>query len=204
MPEADRLRRHFDGKVRDLRDRRLTAVDYWDLYGFGPEPASWDYGDWHHAVMGVELGADHGPVTVTWTNTFYPYGVEVFHDPIDHHLMLGEDGPQRIGPYVDDSGPWAARLDSVILGATCHWERFQIGPSRWPDGSIAGPAYSVDVPIALRLDFTAGPVWFVAAIPQLPDPRRVFIPGDKIMVVFSPQKMHDMGFDELEFLQAPS
>jgi hypothetical protein len=56
------------------------------------------------------------------------------------------------------------------------------------------------VPITLRLDFAAGPVWFVAGIPQLPDPQRVFIPGDEIMVVFSQQKMHDMGFSELEFL----
>jgi hypothetical protein len=70
------------------------------------------------------------------------------------------------------------------------------------DGSIAGPAYSVDLPVALRLDFAAAAVWFVAGIPQLPDMRRVFIPGDEVMVVFSREKMRDMGFDDPAFLQA--
>lgn len=91
----------------------------------------------------------------------------------------------------------------MIRGTACHWERLQIGPSRRADGSIAAPAYSVDVPVALRLDFTAAAVWFVAGIPQLPDLRRVFIPGDEIMVVFSGDKMRDMGFDNPAFLQAP-
>lgn len=189
--------------MRGLRGRRLDRVDYWDLHAFGAESASWDYGDWHHAVMGVELGTDRGPVTVTWTSTFYPYGVEVFHEPIAHHLVLGEDGPQRIGPHVDDGSPWVGRLGSVILDAACHWERFRIGPSQRADGSIIGPAYRVDVPIALRLDFAAGPVWFVAGMPHLPDLRHVSIPGDEIMVVFSPRHMRDMGFDEGEFLQTP-
>lgn len=48
-----------------------------------PEPARWDYGDWHHAVIGVQLSTDAGPVTLMWSNTFHPYGVEVFDDPIE-------------------------------------------------------------------------------------------------------------------------
>ena len=43
----------------------------------------------------------------------------------------------------------------------------------------------------MRLDFAAGSIWIVAAIPQLPDPQRVVIPGDEIMVVFSARKMRD-------------
>ncbi|MBQ0907077.1 hypothetical protein, partial [Micromonospora sp. U21] len=166
--------------MRDLLGRRLTSVDYWDVYNFGPETASWDHGDWHHAVMGVQLGTDLGPVTVTWTNTFYPYGIEVFHEPIGHHLILGESGPERVGPDVNGQSPWAPLLGSRVRGTAFRWEQFQIGPSRRTDGSIAAPAHSVDVPVALRLDFAAGPIWFVAAIPQLPDPRRVFILGDEI------------------------
>jgi hypothetical protein len=202
--EADGPGGHFEGKLRDLRDRRLTVVDYWDVHNFGSEPASWDFGEWHHAVMGVQLGTDLGPVTVTWTSTFYPYGVEVFHEPIEDYLVLGESGPERIGPHVDGTSPWAPLLGTTIRGTACHWERLQIGPSRRPDGSIATPANSVDVPVALRLDFTAAAVWFVAGIPQLPDPRRVFIPGDEIMVVFSGEKMRDMGFDDPAFLQVPT
>ncbi|MCW3820163.1 hypothetical protein ONA91_37610 [Micromonospora sp. DR5-3] len=56
------------------------------------------------------------------------------------------------------------------------------------------------MPVALRLDFAAGSVWFIAGIPQLPDPRRVFILGDEIMVAFSAEKMRDMGFDDPAFL----
>jgi hypothetical protein len=41
----------------------------------------WDYGDWHQAVMGVQLTTDQGPATVTWTDTFYPYGVEIRPEP---------------------------------------------------------------------------------------------------------------------------
>jgi hypothetical protein len=59
----------------------------------------------------------------------------------------------------------------------------------------------VDVPIALRPDFLTGAVWFVAAMPQFPEMRRVFIPGDEIMVAFSPDKMQEVGFDGPAFLR---
>ena len=94
--DIDRARGRFEATLRVLRGRRLTAVGYWDVHNFGPEPAPWDYGDWHHAVMGVELGTDLGPVTVTWTDTFYPYGVEVLDEPIEHRLASGDEGPERV------------------------------------------------------------------------------------------------------------
>ena len=66
---------------------------------------------------------------------------------------------------------WAPCVGSPIRDAACHWERLRIGPGRRADGSIAGPVYSVDVPVAVRLDFAAAAVWFVAGMPQLPDTR---------------------------------
>jgi hypothetical protein len=117
---------------------------------------------------GCQLSTDQGPVTLTWTATFYPYGVKVFHDPITDHLVLGEDGPQRVGPDDNDPGVWEPYLGSPIHGGIFNWERLEIGPSRRADGTIVGAAYTVDVPIALRVDFQAGAVWFVAAIPQFP------------------------------------
>ncbi len=140
--DVDGSRGRFDGTLRALRGRRLTAVDYWDVHNFDSEPAPWDYGDWHHAVMGVQLGTDLGPVTLTWTSTFYPYGVEVFHEPIEHHLVLSEAGPERVGPNGDGTSSWGLCLGSVIRGTACHWERLEIGPSRRADGSIAGPPRS--------------------------------------------------------------
>jgi hypothetical protein len=61
----DDARARFEAKLHALRGRRLTAVDYWDVHNCGTEPMRWDYGDWHHAVMGVEFSTDQGPVTVT-------------------------------------------------------------------------------------------------------------------------------------------
>lgn len=170
------------------------AVDYWDLHDEDPGPARWDHGDWHHAVMGVGLGTDAGPVTITWTNAFFPYGVEVFHD---QRLVSREGGLERISPQ---GSVWGSYLGTAILGAAFHWERLDLGPCRRMDGTVVEPARTVDVPIALRLDFDAGTVWFAAAMPELPDPRRVFVPGDEIMVVFSGEKMRDMGFADPAFL----
>ncbi|GAB3955153.1 hypothetical protein GCM10027614_63580 [Micromonospora vulcania] len=199
--EVDDPRTRFEAKLSALRGRRITAVDYWDLHHFGPDSEPWDYGDWHHAVMGVELTTDLGPVTVTWTDTFFPYGVEVFHDRPEDHLVVGEGGPQRNGPDADPAGPWTRHLGSPIRGTASHWSRQEMGPARRADGSIAKPAYSVDLPTAIRVDFDAGSVWFVAAIPQPPEMQRVFIPGDEIMVVFSSEKMRDMGFGGPAFLR---
>jgi len=176
-------------------------VDYWDVHNFGPEPAPWDYGDWHHAVMGVELGTDLGPVTVTWTDTFYPYGVEVLDEPIEHRLASGDEGPERVGPDGAGMRAWAPYLGSPVRDAECCWERLRIGPGRRADGSVTGPVYSIDVPVAVRLDFQATAVWFVAGIPQFTGTRAAFIPADEIMVVFSRDKMRDMGFDDATFLR---
>ena len=48
------------------------------------------------------------------------------------------------------------------------------------------------MPIALRLDFAAGPVWFIAAIPQ--EDGALFIPGDEIVVAFTTETMLRFGF----------
>ena len=199
--DVDGRRERFEAKLCDLSGRQISAVDYWDIHSAGLRPSRWDYGDWHHAVMGVELTTDLGPVTVTSTNTFHPYGVDVFHDPIEDHLVLGEAGPQRVGPDTDRTGPWTPRLGSPIRGTRSHWERLEIGPSWRADGSIVGPGYMVDLPTALRIDLDSGPVWFVAAIPQPPEMADVFIPGDEIMVVFSHKKMRNIGFHDPTFLR---
>jgi hypothetical protein len=190
-------RARFEAKVQLLVGRRIQSVEYWDIHNFGPEPARWDYDDWHHAVMGLQLTTDAGPVTVTWTNTFHPYGVDVFDDPIERHLVLGKAGPERNGPEGDSR--WAPFLDTPVRHATIWWDRLDLGPATLSSGEIIEPARSVDLPTALRLDFDAGSVWFAAAIPQPPSMERVFIPGDEIMVVFAAEKIREMGYDEPAF-----
>ncbi|WP_410593974.1 hypothetical protein [Amycolatopsis sp. lyj-23] len=198
--EADDPRARFDASLNGLLGRRISAVDYWDVHNFASEPARWDYGSWHHAVMGVGLVADAGPATVTWTDTFYTYGVEVLDGRIEDHLSWGDEGPERIGPDVDLGSPWHRYLNTPVLGTAVHWERVEIGTGRRVDGSV-GPVGAVDVPMAVRLDFAAGAVWFVAAIPDPPEGRRVFVGGNEIMVVFSGEKMRDVGFDCAAFRQ---
>jgi hypothetical protein len=67
------------------------------------------------------------------------------------------------------------------------WERFTIGPSCVGNVRVADP-YEVDVPIALRLDFAAGPVWMVAGIPQWPEMQEVFVPGDELIAASEPDR----------------
>ncbi|WIM97292.1 hypothetical protein ACTOB_000799 [Actinoplanes oblitus] len=190
------VRADFDRRVGSLRGRRVLSVGYWDLNGMGPD-AEWDFGDWHHAVMGVQLTTGAGPVTVTWTATFYPYGVEVFLQPIDRHV--DQNGTQRVGPSTDSR--WTAVLGQPVRDARVSWERFTIGPAMRSNGQVVGRSHDVDVPTALRLDFDGGPVWFVAGIPQFPNPESVFIPGDEIVVVFTASKMRQMGYTDSKFIE---
>ena len=78
-------------------------------------------------------------------------------------------------------------------------ERFTIGPGYVRGVRFAEP-YEVGVPVALRIDFSAGPVWMVAGIPQAPEMREVFVPGDEIMVVFTAERMRQIGFPDSGFL----
>ncbi|WP_410661775.1 hypothetical protein [Amycolatopsis sp. lyj-112] len=104
--EVDDLRGRFEARLSGLRSRRLLAVDYWDVHNFASEPARWDYGNWHHAVMGVGLSTDAGPATITWTDTFYRNGVEVLDGRIEDHLSLRDEGTERNGPDVGSRSPW--------------------------------------------------------------------------------------------------
>jgi hypothetical protein len=197
--DESRARASFEASVGLLEGRRISAVDYWDVHNYGPEPARWDYGDWHHAVMGVQLMTDAGPATVTWTNRFHSFGVEVFPDPIERHLVLAEGGPERVGP--DGLSRWAAFANAPILSTTVWWDRWELGPSvLLATGEVVEPARAGELPTALRLDFESGPVWFVAAQPQPRWPGDVFVGGDEIMVVFSGATMRSIGFTDSAFV----
>ena len=130
----------FEGKVRTLERLRIQAVDYWDIHIFGPEPARWDYGDWHHAVMGVQLVTDAGPVTVTWTSAFYPYGVEV--SEFGAARIAERFGPQKVfaGRFEDASFP----VVSVGVGGHAL-------STRW-----VGPGSRSNTPILPRLPRKGG------------------------------------------------
>lgn len=150
----------------------------------------WDYEDWHLAVMGVDLLTDYGSSCVLWTDTFFPYGVEVFPTAVSEHIVSGEDGPESWS--VSGSDRWRDKLGSPVQNVQTFWERSTIGPAHVGNVRVADP-YEVDVPVAMRMDFTAGPVWMVAGIPQPPEMQEVFVPGDEIMVVFTGDRMRQIG-----------
>lgn len=187
----------YESRSAALVGRRVLEVRYWDVRNFTAEPQTWDYGDWHHAVLGVELLTDHGPSCVLWTSTFYSYGVEVFQTPMSEHMAEGESGPEARD--ADGSGRWHGRLNSPVAGVQTFWDHMTVGPS-YVHGVRVGDPYEVDVPVALRIDFSAGPVWMVAGMPQAPDMRKVFVGGDEIMVVFTAERMRQIGFPDSAFL----
>src|SRR5690606_23404973 len=186
-------REDFDRRIASLVGRRIESVAYWDVH-LGDAPRVWDFGDWHHAVMGVDLGTDHGPVAVLWTSTFYPYGVEVFESPVAQHLELGELGPETWP--TSEHPEWESRAGQGVRAADVFWERFTPGSSAGLHGVEPGPDGSIEVPVALRLDLDAGPVWFVAGTPQ---ERGPILLGDEIVVVFSGQTMQAFGFPSGDF-----
>lgn len=175
----------------------MLEIRYWDVHHFGGEPRTWDYGDWHHAVMGVEILTDLGPSCVLWTSAFEPYGVEVFQTSMSEHILDGDSGPESWDASGSDR--WRGRLSSPLGDVQTLWERFTIGAGYIGSAQVSDPR-EVDVPVALRLDFAAGPVWMVAGIPQYPGMHKVFVPGDEIMVVFTVERMRQIGFPASEFL----
>jgi hypothetical protein len=196
--QTSRDRAWYASKAGALEGRRVLEVAYWDVHSFADEPRTWDYDDWHHAVMGVDLITEGGPSCVLWTDTFFPYGVEVFPTQASEHLVTGDDGPESWS--VSGSDRWRGRLRSQVENVQTFWEHFTIGPANVGNVRVAG-RYEVDVPVALRLDFAAGPVWIVAGIPQWPEMHEVFVPGDEIMVVFTADRMRQIGFPDSEFLR---
>lgn len=192
-------RLRYERKTSALVGQRIRAVTYWDVHSLSEEPRSWDYGDWHHAVMGVELATDAGKVTVLWTDTFFAYGVEVFPEPISRHLILSADGPE--GWPVESHPRWRSRLGSPVLATATYWVEIEVGPARrLSDNAVVGEPMTYSVPTAVRLDFEGGSVWMAAAMPGWPDVEKVFVPADEIMVVFSPDRMLKIGFPETQFV----
>jgi hypothetical protein len=193
----DRIR--YDAKAAALAGRRVLEARYWDVHNFDAEARQWDYGDWHHAIMGVELRTDRGPSCVRGSSTFQLYGAEVFHTPMSEHLRgIGEaEGPESRD--VSDSDRWRDRLNSPVADVQTSWNRFTIGPTYRRSVRIEEP-YQVDIPVALRIGFPAGPLWMVAGNPKWPEMREVFVPGDEIMVVFTAERMRQIGFPDSEFL----
>jgi hypothetical protein len=107
-------RADYEASARRLIGHHITAVRYWDIHNFSAVERAWDHGDWHHAVMGVELDTESGPCCVLWTNTFFPYGAEVFLEPITDTCCWARRAP-RVGQRITtQTGRLASTLPSVM------------------------------------------------------------------------------------------
>ena len=96
---------------------------------------------------------------------------------------------------------WRGRLRSPVMDVQTFWEQLAVGLAP-ADSARVADSYTVDVPVALRIDFAAGPAWTVAGIPKAPEMQEVFVPGDEIMVVFSAERMRQFGFPDSDFVTA--
>lgn len=181
-----------------LLGRSVMEVSYWDVHNFSDEPRTWDYGSWHHAVLGVGFRTDAGYACVLWTSRFYPYGVEVFSNRISEHFVEGSEGPESWS--MTEHPLWAERTQQPIEQIRFFWLRMSVGPARLLSGEVVGGPQDYDVPVAVRLDFRAGPVWMVAGMPPSTPGAPVFIGGDEVLVVFEPEHMQSLGFPVDDFL----
>ncbi len=180
----------FAEKTASLVGSVLEQVTYADINIFDDEPV-WDHGEWHRAIMGVGLVLNDGPACVRWTDTFFPYGVEVFRDPLSEHLSEVAESWD-----VTEHGLWAGRIGYAITGVDAFWDRVELEPEHGGDDWST----HADLPIALRLDFAAGPVWVVAAAVDPTSPEEVIIPSDELIVAFTRERMIEMGFPDDDFL----
>jgi hypothetical protein len=161
------------GVADSMRGRRISQVRYYGLYLLSETAADWDFGDWHHPLMGVELVLEpEDPYSVIWSSTFAQYDLGIFHSPMTrHHVGVGE--PE--GPPVHEVSrhpSWARLLAGPLLDVELLW--------------LEHLDRSVRAPVAARLEFSAGNAWLVAAQPMTPGHDANFWVGsDEVIVTFA-------------------
>jgi len=196
-------RARVEADAAALVGERILGVRYADITNYDPEPRVWDHGDWHHATMAVELSLSASTVNVTWNDTFDAWGVEIFDGPWrESQKPFDPDDWVATEPdvwSVTDHPLWRERIAGTILGATFEWSSSSF------TGSDGQEIFFTPCPEVLRLDFKAGPVWIVAAMPKSPDFDAVSarLGGDELMIVFTADVMRTLGLADATFLAGP-
>lgn len=186
------IRDAYIARTRTLIGQTVEAVRYVQLGTSDVADTPWDFEDWHHAEVGVDLATSLGKTCITWTDAFYPYGVDVFPATAMARLLVPESEVTTVD--ASSAPPWQERLGVQIMDLDICWDTLSIGPATsTTTGETVAPAYDVDVPTGIRLDTAAGPIWFIAASPQWPDMQSFFIPGDEIVVTFTDHRAMSMG-----------
>lgn len=203
-PDPQVARARYEHVCAELVGRRISQVTYWHLHGFGNGPPEWDFGDWHHAEVEVELLTDAGPYTVTWTPTFDDYGIEILREPAFSASQLSTEQPPEF-TRAEGHPRWLQLLSSPVREAAIYWETV----TRYPTVSFRDGVPVVEnredvrsVPFAQRLDFDDGPVWMLAAIPPTTSDDQPFMGADEVLVVFTAERMLRFGFPDGAFVRS--
>jgi hypothetical protein len=164
----------YEAVAGQLVGRRIGKATYYGLHDYNERTEDWDYGDWHHPVMGVELTMMDAEVySAVWGSSFTHYGLEIFPSPMSAHLRnVGEpDGPPRWD--VTTHPRWVNLARRPIVGAQILWDE------------AIGDLGPVQCPTAVRLDFSTGSAWLIAAAPVWPGPESFWVGSDEVIVGFS-------------------
>ncbi|WP_158257199.1 hypothetical protein [Kineococcus xinjiangensis] len=129
---------------------------------------------------------------------FYLYGNETFPTPMADRCARGGEGIDRW--RVDPHPHWEPRVGSAVRAVNCFWWHVAFGPVTTSDGRVVHPRIERDVPVAIRLDVDAGPVWLVAGHPLCPGDDGAAVIGDEVVVVFTSERMAAFGFPPGPFI----
>ncbi|MEV4249133.1 hypothetical protein AB0J63_37670 [Streptosporangium canum] len=175
-------RTEYEAVVGRLVGRQIEKATYYGLHDYNEHIEDWDYGDWHHPVMGVELTMmDAGVYSAVWGSSFTHYGLEIFPSQMSVHLAhVGEpDGPPRWD--VTTHPRWVNLVGQPIAGAQILWDE------------AVGDLGPVQCPTAVRLDFSTGSAWLIAAAPRWTSPQSFWVGTDEVVVGFSEDFARSLG-----------
>jgi hypothetical protein len=161
---------------RALVGRRIAEVIY---YGHFPEGSGgWDLGSWHCPVMGVELVLDDGAsYSVVWEYVLGNFSLHLYASPMDEHLFLTDEGsPTRWA--VQENDRWSRLLSAPVVDSRLIWH------DSLTDWEKTAPA-------ALRLTFSKGDVWIVAAMRH--EDGSWWIGADEVLVAFTHEMAAQIG-----------
>jgi hypothetical protein len=174
MPDGSGLTEtRYRRSLSALVGRRLTSVVHYGLRYAPQHGVQWDFDQWHHPEMGVELVLDDGSVySAVWGDAFGHFDLELVCEPM-RNLLVGVGEPDGPRVWEVTTHPrWAALLGEPIRDAQLVWN---------DDAVDEGP-----VPVAVRLRFSQGDVWLVAGEPvDWPPAGRFYLAMDEVLVIFT-------------------
>ena len=132
-----------------LVGRRLAAVSYIGL-NYAAADIEWDFDQWHHPEVGVELLTDDGEkFCVTWGASVTQFNLVVDRGGIGRHWLPAARGFERRWD-VTNSDRWSELVGEEVS-----------------DSRLISLASTPQAPVALHVVAGGHDAWFVAAMPRV-------------------------------------